>query len=206
MSLNNVPVERCDIQEIDINIDLPEVVGHQVNSPDDIKDLLVNVDDDDVAKFVVNWLNEEASSGEFVGAVRHIMYASTMLNIASELITAAEQEIEDSMNGEDPLIVAKMVAEQLAKRGHTAEMQKVLSQDTGLMEALQHQLFGDHTKNLRELSSSLEPALEASQTILDDTSKPMAERLQAAKSIEKITGLLKSINPKETQPIEEKAA
>ena len=205
MSLNNVSVERCDMQEIDISIDLPEVVGHHVNSPDDIKDLLLNVDDDDVAKFVIAWLNEEATSGEFIDAARHIMYASTMLNIASELIEAASQEIEDSMNGEDPLIVAKMIAEQFAKRGHTAEMQKVLSQDPDLAEALQHQLFGDHATTLREISSSLEPALEASQAILDDTSRPMADRLQAAKSIEKITGLLKSIDPKETQPTEEAA-
>lgn len=203
MALYNVPVERCDIQEIDISIDLPEVVGQQVSSPDDIRNLLAKVDGDDVAGFVATWLSEEASSGEFVQAIRHIMYANTMLNIASEMITAAEQEIEDSTNGENPLIVVEMVAEELAKRGHTEEMQEVLSRDDGLAEALQQQLFGDHSRALREISSSLEPALEANQVILDDTSRPMADRLQAAKSIEKITDLIKSINNRGAQPTEE---
>lgn len=212
MSLNNVPVERCDIQEIDINIDLPEVVGHQVNSPDDIQDLLVNVDDDDVAKFVVNWLNEEASSGEFVGAVRHIMYASTMLNIASELITAAEQELEDNMNNENPLSVVEMVAEELAKRGHTPEMQQILAKEPELAEALKHQLFGGvdaAAKNLSVVKDALEEVIPMHQGTMDNASLPLQNRVEAGKRIGKIYDALGAINDylgkHETQTTEEAA-
>lgn len=212
MALYNVPVERCDIQEIDISIDLLEVVGQQVSSPDDIRNLLVKVDGDDVAKFVATWLSEEASSGEFVQAIRHIMYANTMLNVASEMITAAEQEIEDSTNGESPLIVVEMVAEELAKRGHTPEMQAILVKDPELAEALKHQLFGGvdaAAKNLSVVKEALEEVIPMHQGTMDDASLPLQNRVEAGKRIGKIYDALGAINDylgkHETQTTEEAA-
>ena len=137
---NNVLVERADIQDMEFHVDLEAVVADFVSTPSDIKDVLASVDSDDVAAFVAAWLNDEYNSGEFVPAIRHIMYANTMLDLASLLIAAAEQELEDGTDV-DPLCVEKMVAEELAKRGHTEEMQKVLSEDDGLAEALKQQLF-----------------------------------------------------------------
>lgn len=199
MGLQRTPVDSHEVDDISLTVDLPDLAGQQVKSPSDIEELLDDVDDSYVAEFVANWLNEEATSGEFIPAVRHIMYASTMLSIASELITAADQEVEYKGNGENPLCVVEMIAEALAARGHTPEAQQLMVDKPDLAEALQHQLFGDHAKALRDISGSLEPVLEANRLILDDTSKPMTDRLKAAGNIEKITNLLESINPKETQ-------
>ncbi|URQ88245.1 hypothetical protein J8Z28_20380 [Pseudoalteromonas sp. SCSIO 43088] len=204
-SHNNVLVERADIQDMEFHVDLEAVVADFVSTSSDIKDVLASVDSDDVAAFVAAWLNDEYNSGEFVPAIRHIMYANTMLDLASLLIAAAEQELEEGTDV-DPLCVEKMVAEELAKRGHTEEMQKVLSEDYELAEALKQQLFGDHSRALRKISQSLEPAVEAQRSILDDTSKPMLERIDAAARIKDLSELIKAINPTpKDQPSEEAA-
>lgn len=186
MSLNNVPVERCDMQEIDISIDLPEVVGKQINSPSDIQDLLVNVDDDDVAKFVATWLNEEATSGEFIPAVRHIMYASTMLSVASEMISAAEQEIEDSPSSNNSLCVEEMVLEEVAKRFHKGQATKVLNGNPELKHVIQQQLVGDYTYRVNKLKGIVETAKDLYRTTLDNNTLPLEERLNAAEKLKEI--------------------
>ena len=190
MALYNVPVERCDIQEIDISIDLPEVVGQQVSSPDDIRNLLVNVDGDDVAGFVAAWLSEEVSSGEFVQAIRHIMYANTMLNVASEMITAAEQEIEDNTSDKDSLCVEEMLLEEVAKRFYKGRASEVLEEDPELRQVIQNQLVGDYTHKLNKVRSIIESTVEVYRSVFDDSTRSLEERLDAAEQLKGLNNFL----------------
>lgn len=176
MSLRSAPVQSCDIQDIDLSIDLPKVVGNHVNSHSDIKDLLVNVDYRDVSKFVINWLNENHSSDEFVTALKHIMYSSTMLNVASEIISAAEQEIEESSNGEESLCV-----EEIAKR-----FQKVLRKNTDTKHFIQQQLVGDYKRRVDKLSEIVDAAKDLYITTLDNNTLHLEERIGAAEKLKEI--------------------
>lgn len=186
MALYNVPVERCDIQEIDISIDLLEVVGQQVSSPDDIHNLLAKVDGDDVAKFVAAWINENHTSDEFVTALKHIMYSSTMLNVASEIISAAEQEIEESSNGEESLCVEEMLLEEIAKRFHKGQAAKVLRKNTDLKHVIQQQLVGDYKYRVDKLSEIVDAAKDLYITTLDNNTLHLEERICAAEKLKEI--------------------
>lgn len=181
MSLRSAPVQSCDIQDIDLSIDLPKVVGNHVNSHSDIKDLLVNVDYRDVSKFVINWLNENHSSDEFVTALKHIMYSSTMLNVASEIISAAEQEIEESSNGEESLCVEELLLEEIAKR-----FQKVLRKNTDTKHFIQQQLVGDYKRRVDKLSEIVDAAKDLYITTLDNNTLHLEERIGAAEKLKEI--------------------
>lgn len=181
MSLRSAPVQSCDIQDIDLSIDLPKVVGNHVNSHSDIKDLLVNVDYRDVSKFVINWLNENHSSDEFVTALKHIMYSSTMLNVASEIISAAEQEIEESSNGEESLCVEELLLEEIAKR-----FQKVLRKNTDTKHVIQQQLVGDYKRRVDKLSEIVDAAKDLYITTLDNNTLHLEERIGAAEKLKEI--------------------
>lgn len=181
MSLRSAPVQSCDIQDIDLSVDLPKVVGNHVNSHSDIKDLLVNVDYRDVSKFVINWLNENHSSDEFVTALKHIMYSSTMLNVASEIISAAEQEIEESSNGEESLCVEEMLLEEIAKR-----FKKVLRKNTDTKHVIQQQLVGDYKCRVDKLSEIVDAAKDLYITTLDNNTLHLEERIGAAEKLKEI--------------------
>lgn len=186
MSLRSAPVQSCDIQDIDLSIDLPEVVGNHVNSHSDIKDLLVNVDYRDVSKFVINWINENHSSDEFVTALKHIMHSSTLLNIASEIISAAEQEIEESSNGEESLCVEEMLLEEIAKRFHKGQATKVLRKNTDLKHVIQHQLVGDYKYRVDKLSEIVDAAKDLYITTLDNNTLHLEERIDAAEKLKEV--------------------